>query len=100
MSELLTPLDMAIFFASLLIVMGVGLWAGWREESSADYYLAGRSARWWGVAASIFGSNVSANHIVSMMGVGFAAGFVQSHFEISAIAGLLLLCYGFLPMYR
>ena len=27
-------------------------------------------------------------------------GFAQSHFEISAIFGLLLLCYGFLPVYR
>ena len=30
-----------------------------------------------------------------MMGVGFAVGFVQSHFEITAIAGLLMLCYFF-----
>ena len=53
-----------------------------------------------GVAGSIFGSNVSANHIVGMMGVGFAVGFAQSHFEITAIAGLLMLCYFFLPVYR
>ena len=45
------------------------------------------------MAGSIFGSNVSANHIVGMMGVGFSLGFVESHFEITAIAGLLLLCY-------
>ncbi len=80
--------------------MIVGLWAGRKEDTSEDYYLAGRSTRWWGVAGSIFGSNVSANHIVGMMGVGFSLGFVESHFEITAIAGLLLLCYGFLPVYR
>ena len=34
------------------------------------------------------------------MGVGFAVGFAQSHFEITAIAGLLMLCYFFLPVYR
>lgn len=100
MGGLLTPLDLTIFFGSLLAVMAIGLWAGWREETASDYYLAGRDARWWGVAASIFGSNVSANHIVGMMGLGFTAGFVQSHFEITAIAGLLMLCYAFLPMYR
>jgi Na+/pantothenate symporter len=96
----LSTFDLFIFFGSLLAVMGVGLWAGRKEEDSADYFLAGRSARWWGVAGSIFGSNVSANHIVGMMGVGFSVGFAQSHFEISAIFGLLLLCYGFLPVYR
>ena len=34
------------------------------------------------------------------MGVGFAVGFAQSHFEITAIAGLLMLCYLLLPVYR
>ena len=98
--QLLSTLDIVIFFGSLLGIMAVGLWVGRKEESASDYFLAGRSSRWWGVAGSIFGSNVSANHIVGMMGVGFSVGFAQSHFEISAIFGLLLLCYGFLPVYR
>jgi len=100
MGELLTGPDLVIFFGSLIAVMGFGLWAGRKEDTAADYYLAGRKTRWWGVAGSIFGSNVSANHIVGMMAVGFSVGFAQSHFEVGAIAGLLLLCYGFLPMYR
>lgn len=100
MGQVLSTLDYVIFFASLVGVMAIGLWAGRREETSDDYYLAGRRTKWWGVAGSIFGSNVSANHIVGMMGVGFSVGFAQSHFEITAIAGLLLLCFGFLPMYR
>ena len=29
--------------------------------------------------------------MVGMMGVGFTLGFAESHFEITAIAGLLLL---------
>lgn len=100
MGNLLTSLDLVLFFGSLLAVMLLGLWAGREEETSSDFFLAGKTARWWGVAGSIFGSNVSANHIVGMMGVGFSVGFAQSHFEISAIAGLLALCYGFLPVYR
>ena len=100
MNSLLSSTDLVIFFGSLIAVMGMGLWVGRKEDSSEDYFLAGRKTRWWGVAGSIFGSNVSANHIVGMMGVGFAVGFAQSHFEITAIAGLLMLCYFFLPVYR
>ena len=100
MNSLLSTTDLVIFFGSLVAVMGVGLLVGRKEESSEDYFLAGKKTRWWGVAGSIFGSNVSANHIVGMMGVGFAVGFAQSHFEITAIAGLLMLCYFFLPVYR
>ena len=100
MNSLLSTQDLIIFFGSLLAVMAFGLWSGRKEENSEDYFLAGKKTRWWGVAGSIFGSNVSANHIVGMMGVGFAVGFAQSHFEITAIAGLLMLCYFFLPVYR
>ena len=89
-----------MFFGSLLGVMLLGLWAGRRESSTEEFFLAGRSVRWWGVAGSIFGSNISANHMVGMMGVGFTLGFAESHFEITAIAGLLLMCYCFLPVYR
>ena len=100
MNGLLTPADFVVLFGSLILVMAVGLIAGRSEKNSLDYFLAGKNVRWWGVAGSIFGSNVSANHLVGMMGVGFALGFAQSHFEITAIAGLLMLCYVLLPVYR
>ena len=96
----LTVSDYTIFFAAIIGAMIVGLIAGRKEETSQDYFLAGKKLRWFAVAGSIFGSNVSANHMVGMMGVGFSIGFAQSHFEIGAIAGLLFLCYGFLPVYR
>ncbi|MDA0587825.1 MAG: sodium/solute symporter [Planctomycetota bacterium] len=100
MGEIFTTLDYVLFFAALIGVMVIGLIAGRKEESSEDYFLAGRSIPWWAVAGSIYGSNVSANHMVGMMGVGFSIGFFQSHFEIGAILGLMVLCYGFLPVYR
>lgn len=100
MGDVFTPLDLVIFFAALIGAMIVGLIAGRKENTSEDYFLAGRGLPWWGVAGSIFGSNVSANHMVGMMGIGFSIGFAQSHFELGAIAGLMALCYGFLPVYR
>ena len=100
MGDVFTTLDFVLFFAVLAGVMVVGLIAGRRENTSEDYFLAGRRIPWWGVAGSIFGSNVSANHLVGMMGIGFSIGFYQSHFELGAIVGLMVLCYGFLPVYR
>ena len=100
MGDAFTVLDLAIFFAALVGVMAVGLIAAHKEDTAEDYFLAGRGIRWWGVAGSIFGSNVSANHMVGMMGIGFSVGFAQSHFELGAIFGLMALCYGFLPVYR
>ena len=100
MDGILTQTDLVVFFGSLIAVMAVGLWVGRREKTSEDYFLAGKDTPWWGVAGSVFGTNVSANHMVGMMAVGFTLGFVESHFEITAIAGLLMLCYFFLPIYR
>jgi solute:Na+ symporter, SSS family len=100
MGEVFQTLDIVLFFSALIGVMAIGLIAGRKEETSEDYFLAGRTIPWWGVAGSIYGSNVSANHMVGMMGVGFSIGFFQSHFELGAILGLMVLCYGFLPVYR
>ena len=96
----LTPIDVVVFLGALVLVMGAGLWASRRERTAEDYFLAGRSVRWWGVAGSIFGTNISANHLVGMLGIGFSIGFAQSHFELGAVVALLILCYGFLPVYR
>ena len=100
MGTVFTPLDAGVFFAALALVMTIGLLASRREHTAEAYFLAGRNIPWWGVAGSIYGSNVSANHMIGMMGIGFSVGFAQSHFELGAIAGLMLLCYGFLPVYR
>ncbi len=100
MGDVFTTTDLVIFFVALIGVMVIGWIAGRKEESTEDYFLAGKQIPWWGVAGSIFGSNVSANHMVGMLGIGFSIGFAQSHFELGAIAGLMVLCYGFLPVYR
>ena len=96
----LTAVDIGIFVASILAVLAVGLWAGRREDTSEDFYLAGKTVPWWGVAGSIFGTNVSADHLIGMLGIGYSIGFAQAHFEYGAIAGLLMLAFIFLPLYR
>lgn len=96
---MLAGADLLIFLGFLGAVMAIGFIAGRKEESSEDFFLAGRSIPWWGVAGSVFGTNVSANHLVGMLGVGFSIGFAQSHFELGAVVALLVLAYLFLPVY-
>ncbi len=96
----LSTLDIGIFLTSILAVLAVGLWSGRKENDTEDFYLAGKQIPWWGVAGSIFGTNVSAEHLVGMLGIGYSIGFAQAHFEYGAIAGLLLLSFLFLPLYR
>ena len=62
--------------------------------------MAGRSLKWYSVAGSIFGTNIHAQQIIGMMGVGYSIGFAQSHYEIWAIPAILVLAYIFIPIYR
>ena len=49
MSEnVLTTPDLIVFFGSLLAVLAIGLWASRGEETSENFFLAGRSTAWWG----------------------------------------------------
>lgn len=96
---MLGGLDLVVFLGSLILVMAVGLAAGRREESARDYFLAGRSLPWWAVAGSIFATNVSAHHLIGMLGIGFSIGFAQSHYELGAVFALLVLGYLLLPVY-
>lgn len=93
-------IDISVLGLSLLLTMWIGYVASKQESNSEDYFLGGKSIRWWGVAGSIFGTNVSATHIVGMLGVGYSIGFAQSHYEFGAIPALLLLAYIFLPVYH
>ncbi|WP_046245623.1 SLC5 family protein [Hymenobacter terrenus] len=95
----LTTFDIVVllFFIALMPLAGL-LFS--KQSSSEDYFLAGRSLRWWQVAGSIFGTNVNSFHLIGMLGIGFSVGLAQSHYELLAPVGALLLCYAFLPVYR
>ncbi len=58
-------LDVLILASSVIGVTAFGMWIGRKEESTGDYYLAGKTVAWWAVAGSIFGTNISSHHMVA-----------------------------------
>ncbi|MCC5816272.1 MAG: sodium/solute symporter [Leptospira sp.] len=94
-------LDFFVFFVIIAITSSIGLFSGRKVQStSKDYFLAGGRIRWWGVAGSLFATNISSNQLVGMLGVGFSIGFAQSFYEFGAIPALLVLAYVLLPIYK
>ncbi len=69
-----------------------------REETSADYFLAGRNVGWLAVGASIFASNIGSEHIVGLAGTGYKSGMAMGHFEMHAWI-VLVLGWVFVPFY-
>lgn len=92
--------DIVVVAAVLLFLIIASMYSSFKKKNSEDYFMAGRSLRWWSVAGSIFGTNIHAQQIIGMMGVGYSIGFAQSHYEIWAIPAILILCYIFIPIYR
>ena len=39
-----------------------------KDNTSADYFLAGRDATWVAIGASIFASNIGSEHLVGLAG--------------------------------
>lgn len=95
----LSLLDLVVLIVMLLIMPTAGILVALRKKNATDYFLAGRNIRWWTVAGSVFGTNISSFHLIGMLGIGYSIGFVQAHYEI-VFPAILLLCFVFLASYR
>ncbi|MBU3744414.1 MAG: sodium:solute symporter, partial [Sediminibacterium sp.] len=100
MLQLLGYTDWLVFAVLTIFLIVSGILAGRQKKNAEDYFMAGRTLRWWSVAGSIYGANVSLSQIIGMLGIGYSIGFAQSHYEILAIPAIILLCYVFIPVYR
>ncbi|MBC8153620.1 MAG: sodium:solute symporter, partial [Bacteroidetes bacterium] len=98
LSQLQTP-DLIVLVLMLLIMPTAGIIVALRKKNAEQYFLAGRNIRWWTVAGSVFGTNISSFHLIGMLGIGYSIGFVQAHYEI-VFPAILLLCFVFLASYR
>lgn len=83
----LSGIDIATFCAFIVLVIAISLYASRKEQSSEDYFLAGRRLTWWLIGFSLIASNISTEHFVGMGGEGFGMGLAIASFEwIAAIA--------------
>ncbi|MCP4639951.1 MAG: sodium/solute symporter, partial [bacterium] len=93
--ERLDWLVIGLYFAGLLAIV-------WRsskkQESSADYFLAGRNIGWFAIGASLFASNIGSEHIVGLAGQGVESGMGMAHYELHAWI-IILLAWVFVPFY-
>lgn len=99
----LTPLDWTIFVAYFAGVLGLALWMSRkpkdREQTSTDYFLAGKSLPWWIVGTSLIASNISAEQLIGMTGSAFASGIAIISYEWMAAVTLLIVAKYFLPIF-
>ena len=95
----ITSLDWLMIALYFSILLGVAWWVVRKgQNSSTDYFLAGRNLGWWVIGASIFASNIGSEHIVGLAGSGATSGVAMAHYELHAWC-LLVLAWVFVPFY-
>jgi SSS family solute:Na+ symporter len=94
----MSPLDWFIIAVYFTAIVAIVWWSSRKQDTSADYFLAGREVAWFAVGASIFASNIGSEHIVGLAGSGANNGMAQAHWELHAWV-LMLLAWVFVPFY-
>lgn len=92
-------LDYIVIGIFVLILIGIVVWvAKQKQESSKDFFLAGRDATWVAIGASIFASNIGSEHLIGLAGAGASSGMAMAHWEIQGWM-ILILGWVFVPFY-
>ena len=95
-------IDILIVLLFLTIMVGLGLWVGWRQRigvKGSDYFLAGRSLIWPVIGLSLFSTNISTIELVSLAEEGYKSGLVYGNLEWMAALTLVILAVFFAPFY-
>ena len=92
-------LDWVVVGAYFAALLGIAAWvARRRQQTAADYFLAGRHVGWFAIGASLFASNIGSEHVVGLAGSGASTGMVLGHYELHSWI-ILLLGWVFVPFY-
>jgi len=95
----MTTLDWIILGLFFLVLIGIVVWVALqKEETSTDYFLAGKNAGWVAIGASIFASNIGSEHLVGLAGAGAESGMAMAHWEMHGWL-ILILGWVFVPFY-
>ena len=96
----LTLFDVVTFVGFIAVVVGVSLYASRKEDSSEDYFLAGRRLTRGLIGFSLIASNISTEHFVGMAGQAFGrVGLAIASYEWMAAITLVIVAWWLLPKF-
>jgi SSS family solute:Na+ symporter len=95
----MATLDWIVIAIFAILLIGIIVWVfRQKQNSSGDYFLAGRDATWIAIGASIFASNIGSEHLIGLAGAGASSGMAMAHWEIQGWM-ILILGWVFVPFY-
>lgn len=94
----LEPIDMGIIVVYLIGIVWYGIKKG-KQESSEDYFLAGRNMIWPIVGISLFAANIGSNTLIGLTSDAFNTDVAVYNYEWMAAVVLVIFAIFFLPFY-
>ncbi len=91
-------LDWVVVASYFCVIVWIVYRSSLHQNTSADYFLAGRHVGWFVVGCSLFASNIGSEHIVGLAGSGANNGMAQAHWELHAWI-MIVLAWVFVPFY-
>ncbi len=96
----LSIFDIAVFLCFIATVVGFSLYKGRRENTSEDYFLAGRGLSWWLIGISLIAANISTEQFVGMAGSSAGnVGLAIASYEWMAAITLVFVALFFVPRF-
>ena len=97
--NIFTSLDWFVLLVFFGILGYIIYWViNQKQDTSEEYFLAGRNLGWFVIGASIFASNIGSEHIFGLAGTAANSGMVMGHYELHSWI-ILLLGWFFVPFY-
>ncbi len=94
-----TAVDYCAFIVYIVAVVVFAMLMSRKEESTEDYFLAGRKLTWWLIGISLIASNISTEHFVGMAGQGYEVGLAFASYEWTAAVAMVLVALFLLPRF-
>ncbi|HWR99460.1 MAG TPA: hypothetical protein VN249_02535, partial [Prolixibacteraceae bacterium] len=98
----LSFLDWFVFSIVMIGSLSFGLWMAYRKkagENSSNFFLGGRKIAWPIVGASIFATNIGAEHLVGLSGDSYRYGLSAGSVELTTAITLGFACAILFPYY-
>lgn len=93
-------IDSAVLLAYFVLIIGIGLRVGRKEDNLADFALGGRRIPWWAVLASLVAAETSAGTFFGTPGEGYTQrNYTYLQLAFGTILGRLLVSYIFIKPY-
>jgi len=90
----------SVLIIYLLALVVMGLYFSGREETTEDFFLAGRRIPWWAAGISIYGTQLSAITFMAIPAKSYATDWVYFIVNVCIVLIIPVVVWVYLPFYR